>query len=141
MYWRRNKRRGRKEAEKSFRTCIFLNLVIVGIAAIVFILCPEYLLGIFSNDQEIITQGVPYLIFLGVIMFPQSINVICGNGIKAKGDTKWMLVSQTIGSILIIFISWLLIKGFQMDMRAIYITLFIDESIRGLINYWHYRKM
>lgn len=131
----------RAEANEKFYACVALNIVIVSIAATCFMLIPQSLLGLFSNDAAIIRQGVPYLIFLGIIMFPQSMNALCGNGIKAKGDSKWMLISQIYGSIIVISVSTILIKLFHMDMMAVYITLFLDEGIRGFINYRHYRNL
>ncbi|MBE5851773.1 MAG: MATE family efflux transporter [Lachnospiraceae bacterium] len=131
----------RKDANKKFYACVMLNALIVSIAAGCFMIMPQSLLGLFSNDAEIIRQGVPYLIFLGIIMFPQSMNTLCGNGIKAKGDSKWMLISQIYGSAIVISVSTVLIKLFHMDMMAVYITLFLDEGFRGFINYRHYRKM
>lgn len=130
-----------EKANTFFYTCIVLNLCIVLTAAFAFMSIPETLLGIFSTDAQIVAGGVPYLIFLGLIMFPQSINVICGNGIKAHGDTKWMLFSQIIGSTLVITASYLLVNALHMTMMAIYITLFLDETLRGTINYLHYRKV
>jgi Na+-driven multidrug efflux pump len=112
----------------------------VGIAAVMLSCFPIRLLDIFSNDPEIIKLGVPYLIWIGIIMFPQSMNIICGNAIRAHGDTKWMLFSQILGSTLVVSISWILIEKVHMNMLAVYITLFADEAIRGGINFIYYRK-
>ncbi len=133
--------RREKEVDQTFFSCIFLNFLIVAIAALIFMFFPKVLLDIFSDDAQVINHGVPYLIFLAFIMFPQSMNVLCGNGIKAKGDTRWMLISQSIGSSVVVVTSYVLIEVFGLNMIAIYITLFMDESIRGLINFIHYRKL
>ena len=129
-----------QKADRYFFTSIGVNFIIVLIAVIVFCCIPGPLLSIFSNDPEVIQKGIPYLIFIGFIMIPQSMNVICGNGIKANDDTKWMLFSQIMGSILVISISCTLILVFHMDMRAVYLTLFLDETVRGGINFLYYRK-
>lgn len=77
---------------------------------------------------------------VGVIRFPQSVNVICGNAIRVHGNTKWMLFSQILGSILVVSVSWILVAKLHMNMVAIYITLFLDETFRGTINFIYYRK-
>lgn len=132
---------GRRERVNGyFYTAILINLIIVGTAAVCFSFFPERLLGIFSNDSQVIRYGVPYLMWMGIIMFPQSMNVICGNAIRAHGDTKWMLFSQIFGSVLVISVSWILVEKVHMNMLAIYVTLFADEAIRGGVNFIYYRR-
>lgn len=129
-----------KKADRYFFTSIVINFFIVLIAVVIFCAIPGQLLSIFSNDAEVIGKGIPYLIFIGFIMIPQSMNVICGNGIKANNDTRWMLISQILGSTLIVVTSFILVGVFHMDMRAVYLTIYIDETVRGGINFWYYRK-
>lgn len=131
----------RREAGRFFYTTILMNFGIVITAAILFAAIPEELLSVFSNDTDLIENGAIFLILIGVIMIPQSVNVICGNAIRANDDTKWMLFSQIFGSVLVVSMSWFLVEKLQMDMTAIYITLFLDESIRGGINFMYYQKM
>lgn len=117
----------RKTADKYFYVSIFINFCIVISATFLFYLFPNQLLSIFSNDKEIITRGASYLFYIGIVMFPHSINVICGNGIRANGNTKWMLFSQIFGSVMVVVLSWILIEIYKLNMSSIYITLFFDE--------------
>lgn len=128
-----------EKANRLFSATIRINFVIVFAAALLFLSFPRHLLGIFSNDGLLIEEGAIFLIMIGVIMIPQSVNVICGNAIRANGDTKWMLFSQVFGSILVVSVSWFLVEKIHMDMRAIYITLFLDEAVRGAVNFLYYR--
>lgn len=130
----------RERAGRFFYTTIAINFVIVVTAAIIFAVFPRELLSIFSNDRELIERGAVFLIMIGVIMIPQSVNIICGNAIRANDDTKWMLFSQIFGSILVVSMSAFLVGRLRMDMMAIYITLFMDETIRGGINFIYYQK-
>lgn len=113
---------------------------IVFVAAASFFLFPKQLLGIFSNDTDVIQNGIIYLEWIGIIMFGQSMNVICGNAIRANGNTRWMLLSQILGSALVITVSYFLVKLLHMNMIAIYFTLFLDEALRGGINFIYYRR-
>lgn len=130
----------KKKANRVFYSAIVINATIIVAFAILFCILPEQLLSIFSNDPELIHMGAGYMPFVALIMFPQSMNLICGSAIRAHKDTKWMLYSQMIGSTLIISMSWLFVEVIHMHMVAIYLTVFIDESIRGLVNYIYYRK-
>ena len=90
----------KKEANGYFYQCMLVNIIIVATAMLIFIMCPKQILSIFSKDRSIIEATVPFLIFTAVIMFPKSLNVVIGNAVRAYGDTRWMFVSQVIGSIL-----------------------------------------
>lgn len=130
----------REKANRFFHITILLNFGIVFVAAASFFLFPKQLLGIFSNDTDVIQNGTIYLEWIGIIMFGQSMNVICGNAIRANGNTRWMLLSQILGSTLVITVSYFLVKLLHMNMIAIYFTLFLDEALRGGINFFYYRR-
>jgi len=63
---------------------------------------------------------------------------VIGSAVRAYGDTKWMFVSQVIGSIFVVSCSYMLIEIAHLQIVAIYITLFCDELIRASINYIHF---
>lgn len=129
-----------KSASSYMRIGILVNtfLVVVSIAAFTF--ARSGILGIFTADRSLIELTLPFLIFTAVIMFPKSMNVIIGNGIRAYGNTKWMLYSQMIGSVFVVTCSFLLVKVAGLGINAIYITLFADETLRASINGLYYRK-
>lgn len=129
-----------REAGRVFYTGLGINFVIVIMGAIVFLIMPETMLRIFSNDSEVIRRGAPYLIGIGFITIPQSLNVACGAAIRSQGNTRWMLLTQVAGSTIIVSLSFLLIEVFHIDMAGIYITIFIDESVRGIMNLLYYRR-
>lgn len=129
-----------KKANFTSNVCIVLNLILVSIGMAVFCLFPRPILGIFTSDARIILMSAPFLVYAGITMIPKSMNVVIGGSIRAYGDTRWMLYSQIFGSVLVVALSWYLVYMLKLDMTAIYITLFADETARSLINYAHYRR-
>ena len=128
-----------KSANAYIKICITVNSLLIGICIAIFALFSKGILGIFTESKDLVNLASPYLIATGIIMFPKSLNVIVGNGIRSHGDTKWMLYSQIIGSILVVSCSFVLVKVFNLGITAIYITLFLDESIRASINGIYYK--
>ena len=118
---------------------IILNTALVALTGIAFTLLGKRILHIFTKDTALIEQAAFYLIMTAVIMLPKSLNVILGNSIRAYGDTKWMFYSQILGSIFVITCSVILVKGCQLGVLAIYITLFSDECIRAILNGLYYK--
>ncbi len=129
-----------KKANDIFYNCLLVNIVIILCANVVFFLFTQEILSVFLREPYVVAQGDKYLKLIGLIMLPQSLNVVCGNAIKGNGNTKWMLLSQIFGSIFVISTSFVLIRGFHMDMTAVYLVVFLDETIRGITNYIYYNR-
>lgn len=113
---------------------IFYNLFIVTIFIILVVLFTEPILGIFTSDTQLINMALPLIFLLLVNLYPKSINVLIGHGIRATGNTRWMMYTQVIGTILVIALSYVLINVFGLGLEAIFITVLVDEGVRSIIN-------
>lgn len=125
-------------ADDYMKLSVGINVILVSICTGIFYLYGNLILGIFTKDSTLIEKAAVFLVFSGFIMFPKSINVIIGNGIRAYKDAKWMLYSQIFGSIFVVSFSFLLVYVFKLGIWSIYITLFCDEALRAFINLVHY---
>lgn len=130
--------KNRREANEFLFLCMALNTTVVLTSIAVFLCASGPILSIFTKDSTIISSAKPFLIFTGFIMIPKSLNVVIGNGIRAYGETKWMMYSQIIGSVFVVLCSFLLIEILHFDMIAIYMTLLFDELIRASINFAYF---
>ena len=99
-----------------------------------FMIFPRTILGIFTDSPEIVNASAPYLMIVAVTMIPRAINIISGNGIRGYGDTLWMLVTQIFGVTFVILLSRHLIFDLKIGMVGLFVALFLDETIRGIIN-------
>jgi Na+-driven multidrug efflux pump len=90
--------------------------------------------------MSLIEYATPFLLIIPFIMFPQAINNVIGRGIRGMGDTRWMLYSQVFGTIMVITISYLLIFTAGLGLLGIFVTLLIDETVRGAINFLRFWK-
>ncbi|MDD5936633.1 MAG: MATE family efflux transporter, partial [Clostridiales bacterium] len=127
-----------KSANSFFNTGLAINSGILIWFIAIFSIFPKQILSIFTRESSIVDLSAPFLVMTALIMIPKSINVITGNTIRAYGNTRWMLFSQIIGSILVVSCSFVLIRLFHVGVAAIYITLFTDETVRAIINYIYY---
>ena len=130
----------RNMAKKVVKVCLMYSSIIVAIGIAIFLSVPNEIIGLFTDQKEIIESTAPYLCFTAFIMIPKSINVVVGNGIRTYGDTKWMLYTQIVGSIFVILFSYILVKQMQVGVVGIYITIIADEITRATLNCLHYFK-
>lgn len=114
--------------------CLKYAFIVCGIVAIFFVLIPKPILSCFTNDQEFVLKSVPYLRFLALILVPKSINNVIGPGIRALGDTNWMLYTQIFGTIFTCAFAYVLVFHTGLGILSIFITFLADEVIRGVIN-------
>ena len=116
-----------------FQSVIY-NLILVTIFVVLVICFTKPILNIFTNDAQLISLTLPLVSYLLITLFPKSINVLIGHGIRATGNTKWMLYTQIIGTVLVISLSYILIHIFGLGLEAIFITVLTDEAVRAVIN-------
>lgn len=102
--------------------------------SLIFLIFPRSILSIFSNDAETIQRAIPYLRIVSIAMFPRSINIVSGNAIRGYGDTLWMFATQVFGIAFVISSAWFFIFHLNLGILGIFISLGLDETIRGIIN-------
>jgi putative MATE family efflux protein len=120
--------------------CLRFSLVICVIFAALFVIFPKGIIRLFTNDLSLIGYAAPFLMFVSITIFPRSINNVIGLGIRGTGDTRWMLYGQMVGTVLVITLSYLLIFPAGLGLWGIFITLLIDETVRGIINLLRFWK-
>jgi putative MATE family efflux protein len=113
---------------------LLYNLVVITVFAILIQSFTVPILDIFTNDNQLIALALPLIAYILITLYPKSINVIIGHGIRATGNTRWMMYTQIIGTALVIIMSYILINIFGLGLAAIFITVLADESVRAVIN-------
>lgn len=116
------------------KTAYLWSAFVSGATVILACIFPKQILGIFTKDTGIINSSTLYLILVSCNLFAKSANVVVGSGIKGYGDTRWMFISQIIGTVGIITIASIMLFVFNMGMTGIIIAVLLDEFTRALIN-------
>ncbi|MCE1252244.1 MAG: MATE family efflux transporter [Anaerolineae bacterium] len=99
-----------------------------------FFVLPKQIISIFTSDSHLIEKAAPLLVITAFTMIPRAINIISGHAIRGYGDTLWMLATQVFGILFIISFSYLLMFPLGLGMYGLFIGMFSDETIRGIIN-------
>ena len=102
---------------------------------IIFILIPNDIISIFAKNGENISYlaGMLFIVFL--ISIPKAINIMGGGFIRGTGNTKWMMYTQFFGVLVHLPIAWTLAITLNMGLFGILIAVFLDEFLRGVVNY------
>ena len=120
--------------------CLRFSLAICILFAALFVIFPKGIIRLFTNDISLIEYAAAFFMVVSLTLFPQAVNNVIGRGIRGMGDTQWMLYSQIFGTVLVIILSYLLIFTAGLGLWGIFITLLVDETVRGIINLLRFWK-
>lgn len=115
--------------------CVLYALVVCTAIGLLFVTAPSGILHLFSSDEKILAQLSPLLMIMVLISFPKSVNIVAGNSIRGTGDARWMLITQFIGTIMIIAVSAHMIFVVKMGLAGLLLANFADEFWRSIVNY------
>jgi putative MATE family efflux protein len=131
-----------KQARHLVRRSLTLGMCLgAGIAALAALVGPQ-LLGIFTDDQNIIAIGA-ILLWLNVVLEPgRSFNLIVINALRAAGDTRFPVVAG-VWSMLIVLAggSWFLCSVLNFGLIGVWIAYAADEWLRGLMMWWRWQSL
>jgi Na+-driven multidrug efflux pump len=75
-----------------------------------------------------------------ITIFPVAVNVIVGNAIRGMKDTKWMLYTQTFGTLFTVITCALMIFVFKLNLLGVFLTILFDETFRACLNFLRFYK-
>ncbi len=128
---------GAKQYEDAYERCIkslkIAMVISVGMA-IVFSVAAEPLLGIFTDNEEIIALGKK-LIYLTILLEPgRCFNLVVINALRATGDVKFPVYMGILSMWGVsVTLSYILGIHFGLGLIGIWLSFVADEWLRGVI--------
>ena len=123
------------------KTAIRWSFCVAAITLIFISIFPKLPLRLFTTDEEVLRISVVYIILMAVNLFGKSCNIILGSGIRGYGDTRWMLITQSIGTAGVVSIAALCVFIFKLGILGVFIAVLLDEALRALINLIRFLKI
>lgn len=132
-----------KEAYGIAYRAMGIGLAVVTVNALLIFLFGRQLLGLFTDNKEIIAMGVS-LLGLNLLLQPgKMVNMALGNSLNAVGDTRFTMWTS-------VFSMWLIATGLAYwvgiglgwGLIGIYACMILDEYVRGTLSLirWRGRK-
>jgi len=142
---------GRKRpdiAEKRVSCALSLALFYTGMAAILFWVMPEYLLGLFRPYQEttadfapLVEKGVVLVRIIGAYTLFDTVFIIFNGALKGAGDTKFTMWAQTVAAwILFTPPVYIMTKYFGMGVFAAWSWLLVYVIVIGTVFWLRFRS-
>jgi MATE family multidrug resistance protein len=81
-------------AERSFRTALALAGALGGSVALLFLTVPELLLGLYSEDADVLALGGPLLALGAGFQLLDALGITSSGALRGAGDTRWPFLMQ-----------------------------------------------
>jgi MATE family multidrug resistance protein len=96
-------------AARSHASAQRLGVVLALAVAVLILAVPDLLLGIFTNDRDVIALGRPLLAVGALYNLVDAVQIVAGGALRGAGDTRWPFAAQTLLAWLVFLPSaWLL---------------------------------
>ena len=124
-----------KKQYKGVCLCAYaLSLAVTAAMLAASLLCPRWIISVFTKDRGIIATSGIYLLFISLNLVSKSGNIIVGNGIRASGDTRWMFFTQIFGTVFVIACACLFVYTLGLGIAGVFLAIIADEAVRFAIN-------
>ena len=117
-----------------------IGSIISSIMAIILFVFGPQLVGLYTQDPEIIRMSSTALKIIAFVQPFQSSQLILAGALRGAGDTLWPLVSTFIGVIGIrSVLAYIFVTKLGLGLSGAWIAVFVDQFIRWLLIYLRYR--
>jgi putative MATE family efflux protein len=103
-------------------------------AGAILALFPRFFIGLFTNDQGVVTAGVGALVVIGFAQPAQAVNFAMGGALRGSGDTRFTLAT-TIVNWFIVRLPLAVLLGFVvgLGLAGIWLAVLLDYCVRACI--------
>jgi putative MATE family efflux protein len=130
-----------ERAEKSVWRSAFLNMIFLGFVGVVFMLFAEQFIGLFTNDPEVLRNGIQCLqiVCLGYAFY--AYGMVIGQSFNGAGDTKTPTIINIVGFWLFqIPLAYSLALVLDIGSPGVYAAISIAESFMAVAAILIFRK-
>ncbi|SCY39334.1 MATE family efflux transporter [Alkaliphilus peptidifermentans] len=117
------------------------SMAITSIVVIVFVFFPSVVMGLLTDQQEVIQIGVTYLMFMGMVQVPQNMSGVLNGALRGAGHTKVPMIVAAAGIWGIrIPLSIILTSYFGFGITAIWVAMSLDLIFRFTLSYTLFKR-
>ncbi len=117
------------------------NMIFLGSVGLIFIAFAPFILGLFSNDPEILRTGVPCLRIFSCGNIAFAYGMVLMQAFNGSGDTLTPTYVNLFGFwILEIPLAWFLAMHTPLQVNGIYISVVVAQFVVVLISLYLFRK-
>lgn len=130
-----------RRAKISHNEALRLAVTLMTIMAIIFFFAPHFLIGLFSQDPDVIEKGTVFLKLVAFAQIPLAISFVYAGSLRGTGDTFYVFIITLLAmwGIRVAF-SWVASSWLHLSLYAVWAVFLIDWYFRASAFAWRYHK-
>lgn len=122
---------------KSVRWASAITVLMV----VIVIVLRDQLMGLFTNDQEIIRLGANVLLLSFLLETGRTINIVIINSLRAAGDAKYPVIIGVFSMVAMSLpLGYFLVFHLELGLAGIWLAIAADEWTRAVIMFFRWRS-
>jgi putative MATE family efflux protein len=123
------------------KECIKGSILITSVSVILLVFFPKLMMGLLTNNKDVINLGMYYLILMGLVQIPQNLAGVFGGALRGAGYTRVPMTVAFAGlwgirvPLTIIFT-----YVFKLNIIAIWGAMCADLLLRFILSYFLYKR-
>ncbi|WP_088536841.1 MATE family efflux transporter [Geobacter sp. DSM 9736] len=130
-----------QRAKMSHHEALRLAILVMGIMGVLFLLIPHLLIGLFTQDPEVIEKGCVFLRLVAFAQVPLALSFVYAGSLRGTGDTHYVFLVTLFAMWGIrVFLSYLAAEVFHLSLYVVWGVFLIDWLFRATAFAWRYRR-
>jgi len=110
-------------------------------AGVVFMVVPQVLLGVFTNDQGVVQAGVGALAVVGIAQPAQAIIFTLGGALRGAGDTRFPLLASVVNWFVVrLPLAYVLAFPLGLGLTGVWAGIAADYFVRAALLAWRFNS-
>lgn len=130
-----------RRAQISHREALRLAVMVMGTMAVIFLVVPGPLIGLFTRDPAVIENGIVFLRLVAFAQVPLALSFVYAGSLRGTGDTFYVfLVTLSVMWGVRVLFSWVAAEWLHLTLYAVWGVFVIDWYVRATAFWWRYRQ-
>jgi putative MATE family efflux protein len=130
-----------RRATRSGWAAVRMAILWSTIAGIAFMVLPQALLGIFTNDDRVVQAGVGALAIVGIAQPAQAVIFTLGGALRGAGDTRFPLVATIVNWFVVrLPLAYVLAFPLGLGLAGVWAGIAADYFVRAALLAWRFNS-
>lgn len=122
-------------------TALALGAGFMGVTALIFLLIPRLLIGLFVPGPEVVSLGASLLFIAAVFQLFDGLQAVATGVLRGLGDTRVAMIVNLAGHWLLgLPVAYVLCFPLGYGVRGLWVGLSIGLIVCGVVLTWHWRR-
>lgn len=127
-------------AKAALRIAAKWGTIWMAVGGVIYFVAAAPIMGIFTDDPEVIDQGVAALRGLAIGLPLWAIWFVAAGGLRGTGDTRTPMISNVVATWLGLLLAWAGVRWWDAGLGWVWLTITLTAPLAAGVNVWALRK-